>query len=96
MIWQLRTYEIRPGCMADFRVLWRHEIVPARTDLGFVVQGGWVDESANVFVWLVGHEAPAGWDAAEQAYYADGRRDAFSANPRDLVAKVHTRLLVEA
>jgi hypothetical protein len=82
--------------MADFRALWRDHIVPMRTELGFVVKGGWIDQTEDVFIWLVGHEAPMGWDAAEQTYYADPRRETFPRNPRDFVADVQTRLLTEA
>jgi hypothetical protein len=82
--------------MEDFRALWRDHIVPVRTELGFVIKGGWIDESSDVFIWLVGHEAPDGWDAAERTYYADPRRETFPHNPREFVEEIHTRLLVEA
>lgn len=96
MIWQLRTYRIRPGGMAGFRALWKDHVVPAREELGFVVNGGWFDEDADVFVWLVGHDAPDGWDAVEQAYYANARRETFPQDPREFVTEVETRLLREA
>jgi hypothetical protein len=96
MIWQLRTYQIAPRDMSAFRSLWRDHIVPAREELGFVVKGGWFDEPGGCFVWLVGHEAPDGWPAVEQMYYASGRRESFPRDPRDFVTDVQTRLLQEA
>jgi hypothetical protein len=96
MIWQLRTYRLRPGHLDAFLALWRNHIVPARQALGFVVKGGWYDEADAVFVWLIGHEAPNGWEEVEQNYHASGARENFPEDPREHVADVQTRLLVEA
>jgi hypothetical protein len=96
MIWQLRTYQIRPGCMEAFRALWSEHIVPTRIQLGFEVRGGWFDEGENVFVWIVGHPAPDGWKAIETAYNADPLRKLFPNDPREFVASFETRLLREA
>jgi len=96
MIWQVRTYKIRPGHMDDFLALWKNWVVPTREDLGYVVRGGWYDADDDVFVWIVGHEAPDGWEAAEAAYYAHPRRDEFPHQPREFVADVQTRLMREA
>jgi hypothetical protein len=79
--------------MADaFLAFWRGEAVPLRERLGFTVGGGWLDEDANVFVWLVGHPAPDGWAATERAYYDSPLRDGMS-DPREFVAEFETRLL---
>jgi hypothetical protein len=96
VLWQLRTYTVRPNCMDDFRALWKDHIAPARTELGFVVKGGWFDAHDNVFVWMVGHEAPDGWEAAERTYYADPRRETFPRDPREFISEIHTRLLRDA
>jgi NIPSNAP len=93
MIWQLRTYTMRPGKLDGFVELWRDHIAPLRRELGFEVAGGWRDDENGVFVWLVGHPAPDGWDAVEKGYYDDPRRSAIPQNPLDFVAEVHTRLL---
>jgi hypothetical protein len=82
--------------MDDFRALWRDYVVPARQSVGFVVKGGWFDADENLFVWLVGHEAPEGWEAVERDYYANAPRDQFPHDPREFVADVQTRVLHEA
>jgi hypothetical protein len=96
MIWQLRTYEIRPGCMDEFRELWREHVVPTREALGFTVVGGWFDESEDVFVWMVGHPAPEGWATIEASYNSDPARKLFPHDPREFVAGIETRLLRQA
>jgi NIPSNAP len=93
MIWQLRTYTIKPGQMDGFVELWSEHITPLRRKLGFEVAGGWRDDDADVFVWIVGHPADDGWDSAEKSYYDDPRRSELPRDPRDFVAEVHTRLL---
>ncbi|CAB4941192.1 unannotated protein [freshwater metagenome] len=96
MIWQLRTYTIKPGHMDDFRDLWTNWVVPARKRVGFEVKGGWFNEEDGIFVWLVGHAAPDGWEAVEQDYYENGGREKFPHSPKEFVAEIETRLLSEA
>jgi hypothetical protein len=96
MLWQLRTYTMRPGAMPAFRDLWKDHIVPLRRELGFEIAGGWFDADADLFVWAVGHPAPDGWEAVERLYYDDPRRERLPVNPREYVASVQTRVLQEA
>jgi hypothetical protein len=93
MIWQLRTYTMKPGQLDDFVDFWSNCVVPLRKELGFELAGGWRDDEHDVFVWLVGHAAPDGWEAAEKGYYDSPRRSELPRDPRDFVAEVHTRLL---
>jgi hypothetical protein len=96
MIWQLRTYQMKPGSMQDFLALWHDHVVPLRKECGFEVKGGWYDEEETVFIWIVGHPAPDGWEAIETAYNTDPRRDDFPVNPVEYVAAFESRLLTEA
>ncbi|CAB4880177.1 unannotated protein [freshwater metagenome] len=96
MIWQLRTYTIKPGEMDGFLDLWRNWVVPARERLGFEIRGGWFDEQDGTFIWLVGHAAPDGWEAIERHYYEEGGRENFPRDPKDFLAQIETRLLSEA
>ena len=95
MIWQLRRYELHPGKLDEYVRLWSDYVVPLREELGFVVRGGWHTPDGDVFVWLVGHEAPDGWEAVEDSYYRDPRRQRLPTNPGDYVMSSHTELLTE-
>lgn len=93
MLCQLRTYQIKEGQMEDFLALWRDHVVPARTAHGFRVLGAWNDARDGTFVWVVGHDAPDGWEAAEQAYYDSPERQSVPRNPYDLMESWETKVL---
>jgi hypothetical protein len=96
VVWQLRTYRIRPGMMDEFRSFWAEHVVPAREALGFTVRGGWFDADDDVFVWIVGHPAPDGYEAAERAYQSHPRRGDFPRDPREFVSEFTSRLMQAA
>jgi hypothetical protein len=93
MLFQLRTYRIRAGAMDEFNELFRDHLVPAREALGFRVVGAWHDPEDGTFVWVVGHEAPDGWDACEKAYYDSPERAAVPKDPKEFLESAETRLL---
>jgi hypothetical protein len=93
MICQLRSYRVRQGDMEEFVALWRDHVVPAREAHGFKVLGAWNDPEDGTFVWVVGHEAPDGWEAVERAYYESTERAALPRNPADFLESVDTKLL---
>jgi hypothetical protein len=79
--------------MDEFVALFVDHIVPVREALGFKVLGAWNDPADDTFVWVVGHEAPDGWEAAEAAYYDSPERAALPRDPAELVASAQTRVL---
>jgi hypothetical protein len=93
VICQLRTYQVRPGAMDEFVALFRDHLVPVREAYGYTILGAWNDPEQNTFVWVVGHEAPDGWDAAEKAYYDAPERAAMPANPTDFLESVQTQMV---
>jgi hypothetical protein len=93
MICQHRTYQVRPGVMDEFVALFRDHLVPLREAYGYQVLGAWNDADSGTFVWVVGHEAPDGWDAAEKAYYDAPERAELPANPSDYLESSQTQLL---
>jgi hypothetical protein len=92
LTWQLRTYDLYADKVDGFLAFWRDGVVPLRRRLGFTVAGGWLDAEAAVFIWLVGHPAPDGWEEAERTYYASPLR-AELPDPRQFVAAFEARLL---
>jgi NIPSNAP protein len=93
MLVQVRTYKIKPGDMEEFVALWRDHIVPARAAHGFQVLGAWNDVEDGTFAWVVGHEAPDGWDAIEKAYYDSPERQGVPRNPSELMDGAETKVL---
>jgi hypothetical protein len=93
MLVQVRTYKIKPGDMDEFVALWRDHIVPAREAHGYQVLGAWNDAGDGTFVWVVGHEAPDGWDAAEKIYYASPERANVPRDPAEMMDGAETKVL---
>ena len=93
MLCQLRRYKIHDGRMDEFVALFFEHLVPVRKALGFTLVGAWNDPADGTFVWVVGHEAHDGWDAAEKAYYDSPERAALPKNPSDFVASAETQVL---
>jgi hypothetical protein len=90
MLCQVRTYQVREGAMDEFVALWRDHIVPARAVYGFTVLGAWRDLDDTTFTWVVGHEAPDGWEPVEKAYYDSPERAAVPRDPADFLAGSQT------
>jgi hypothetical protein len=93
MRYQLRTYRVREGDMAEFVALWRDHVVPARRAHGFEVVGAWNDAETGEFTWIVGHPSPEGFAAADAAYYASAERAALPRDPKDFLESVDARVL---
>jgi hypothetical protein len=93
MLSQLRRYRVRTDDWDEFVALVFNHIVPVREALGFRVDGVWGDREDGTFVWVVTHEAPEGWEAAERAYYESPARAELPRDPRDFLLEVDTKVL---
>jgi hypothetical protein len=74
----------------DFVRLWRDEIVPAREKYGFRVVTAWTAVEGNEFGWVVAHDGPEGFEAADGSYYGSPERAALSTDPSSLLDGVRT------
>ena len=81
MQYQIRRYEIDPANLDVFVQEWKASIAPLRERLGFQVHGAWIEESSAEFFWILSHDDPEGFAAADAAYYASDERKALSPNP---------------
>jgi hypothetical protein len=90
---QLRIYRIKPGAMDAFITLWRDHIVPARRAHAFTVDGAWVTLSRDEFAWIVSHESPEGFEAADRAYYASPERAALPHSPGEYIEEMQLRMM---
>jgi hypothetical protein len=93
MLAEVRTYKIRDGAMEEFVAFWRDHIVPVREAYGYQVLGAWNNPETGTFVWVVGHEAPDGWEAAEKIYYDSPERNALPRDPKEFLESAHTEVL---
>ncbi|MCW2958481.1 MAG: hypothetical protein JWP18_1284 [Solirubrobacterales bacterium] len=90
---QLRIYRIKPGEMDDFVDLWREHIVPARLAYGFTLAGAWTTQDGEEFAWVVDHDGPEGFEAADKRYYDSPERAALPRNPAEFIEDMELRLM---
>lgn len=85
MEFQLRRYQIEAGKMFEFVEAWTQGVVPLRDHFGFEFHGAWVVEETDEFVWIIGHDHPEGFEAADREYYASPERAKLSPDPAEFV-----------
>ncbi|MEA2660556.1 MAG: hypothetical protein QOH08_128 [Chloroflexota bacterium] len=90
---QLRDYSIKPGQLERFTEVWATRVRPLRERLGFVVEGAWRIPAEDRFVWIVSHDGPQGWDAANRAYYESPERKAMDPDPASFILQQRTVLI---
>jgi hypothetical protein len=88
---QLRMYTINKGHMDEFVKVWQDKIVPLRQKTGFTIEGGWILQGENRFIWLVSAEGD--WKAKEEAYYTSPERKAMNPDPSSFIAHMEVRLV---
>jgi NIPSNAP len=91
--YQLRIYHIKPGTMAEFVEGWRKHIIPVREKYGFKVLYAFSNTEASEFVWLVSHDSPDGYAAADAVYYQSPERNNLSWDPKQYIENIELRIL---
>lgn len=90
---QLRDYTIRSGELERFAALWAQGVRPLREQKGFHVVGAWRVPEQSRFVWIVSYDGPAGWEAANKAYYDSPERKALDPDPATLILEQRTAFI---
>jgi hypothetical protein len=66
--------------------------MPLRRAQGFTVEGAWVVEQENLFVWILSREG-TGWKEAEASYYESDERKSLSPDPAKWIERADTRFI---
>jgi hypothetical protein len=90
---QLREYTIKAGQLDRFAEEWSAKVRPLRQKKGFVIEGAWKLPSEGHFVWIVSHDGPEGWDAANKAYYESPERKAMDPDPASFISAQRTAFI---
>jgi hypothetical protein len=90
---QLRIYTINRGEMDVFVQGWRENIVPLRLKHGYTIDGAWIVEGENRFIWMVSYDGDEAWDTKEQTYYNDPERKAVAPGPAVHIALMELRFI---
>ncbi len=89
MEFQLRRYQIETGKMSEFVEAWKKGVMPLRQQYGFEFHGVWLIEDTDEFVWVICHDHPEGFDAADRDYYESPERAAVSPDPAQYITAVN-------
>ena len=87
---QLRMYTIQEGRMGEWLLGWTRGVLPLRRKFGFRVDGAWVVEGENMFVWVLTYDGPDGFEARDAAYYSSPERASLTPDPAPLIEKAET------
>src|SRR5438309_1529260 len=87
---QLRMYTIQEGRMGEWLLGWTRGVLPLRRKFGFQVDGAWVVEGENKFVWVLTYDGPDGFEARDAAYYSSPERASLTPDPAPLIEKAET------
>jgi hypothetical protein len=90
---QLRMYEIRTGELDEFVREWRAGVVPLREKFGFRVDGAWVVEGEDRFVWLLTYIGDGTFEESDAVYYASPERHALQPDPARHIARPQTWMI---
>ena len=90
---QLRIYTINRGKMQTWIKEWREGIYPLRLKYGFKVEGAWVIERDNKFVWILTYNGPDSWENKDAAYYDSSDRKGIDPNPARHIAYAETKFI---
>jgi len=93
---QLRDYTIKPGQLDEFADLWNKTVRPLRQKKGFIIESAWKVPSESRFVWIVSHDGPDGWEAANRDYYDSPERKDMSPDPASFIATQRTVFIEKA
>jgi hypothetical protein len=80
---QVRTYTVRPERLDEWVSKWLTLVVPLRQELGFEVHGSWVDRQRAQHIWVISHDGPQSFEAANAAYWASPRRGQLGLDPSE-------------
>ncbi len=87
-----RTYEIVPGTMDAWLVLFHEKIVPLHAEFGLPVRGAWADRETSTFIWVREFVGEGTAEQQEARYRASDQRAAMIGDePKDFIVSISVR-----
>ena len=93
MIYQLRTYTVNRGMMDDWVALFNDELVGIQRKYGIAVDGMWVNEDANQFIWIRSFPNADEVVTREAAFYASPEWNAVMDHARSHLARIQVETM---
>jgi len=86
---QIRIYDIRPDRLDEWIEKFHAQIVPLRRQLGFEIQGSWIDRERSQHIWTIGFDGD--FEEANAAYWESPKRAELDVDPDDFLTGSETR-----
>jgi len=88
---QVRFYDVRPDRLDEWIEKFHERIVPLRRELGFEIQGSWVDRERSQHIWVIAHDGDSSFEEANAAYWASPKRAEMDVDPDDFLTATEVR-----
>lgn len=90
---QLRTFIIQENKMDEFVKAWLSKIYPLRLHHGFMIDGAWIDEERNEFIWILSYDGPEGFEEKDKTYLATTDRVKLDPDPAQWIIGGEKRMI---
>ena len=96
MISQLRMYTVNKGMMDQWVKHFTENVVPIQEKHGIKVEGMWVNEDRNQFIWIRTYNDEEDQKAKEAAFYGSPEWQAIMDHTRSHLARLHVKTMSPA
>jgi hypothetical protein len=93
MIYQLRTYTVNSGMMDAWVELFNDSLVPMQNQYGISIDGMWVNEDQNQFIWIRSFNDAEDVKAKEAAFYASPEWNGIMGHARTHLARIRVETM---
>ncbi len=69
------------------------QVVEARAAHGFSIEGAWILEGEDRFVWLTTYDGDGDWDEAVERYYQSPERQALDPDPASFLVSIEAKMV---
>lgn len=88
MIYQLRTYTVNRGMMDQWVDFFNDKLVGIQDQYGIKVEGEWVNEDKNLFIWIRSFADAEDVKTKEAAFYASPEWNGVMDQARNHLARI--------
>ena len=96
MIYQLRTYTINRGMMDQWVKFFNETVVPIQVKQGMKIEGQWVNQDRNQFIWIRSFADAEDLKAKEAAFYGAPEWKATQDQARSHLARIQVETMEPA
>ena len=93
MIYQLRTYTVNRGMMDQWVGVFNDKLVGIQAQYGINVDAAWVNEDANLFIWIRSFADAEEVTSKEAAFYASPEWNEIVDHARSHLARIQVETM---